>query len=167
MKILEIKNPNDAWIIHREEIETLQDGVCDVYVILDAISGRCFGMETTKDLPSSSKILGLIKTSCSQANTTPKSIFILKKDPLAEVVGAICAGLQINFDTATKKELAQFTEEFSKSFRQFKMGNKVPLQEPEYEDISREEVEAFIPDTYGHLSLCFGQEIQILLPKII
>jgi len=165
MKILEIKNPNDAWIIHREEIETLQDGVCDVYVILDAISGHCFGMETTKDLPSSSKILGLIKTSCSQANTTPKSIFILKKDPLAEVVGAICAGLQINFDTATKKELAQFTEEFSKSFRQFKMGNKVPLQEPEYEDISREEVEAFIPETYGPCPCASGKKYKFCCQK--
>jgi hypothetical protein len=37
MKILELKKSNDAWIIHREEVETLQDGFCDLYVIIDAI----------------------------------------------------------------------------------------------------------------------------------
>jgi len=121
VNISEAKNPNDLWIIHREEIETLQDGFCDVYVILDVITGQCFGMGTSKDLPSSSKILSLIKNSCLQAGTTPRSIFIFKKDPLVEVVGAICNGLKIHFDTAIKKVLTPFTDEFSKSFKQFKM----------------------------------------------
>lgn len=81
MNISQAKNPNDLWIIHREEIETLQDGICDVYVILDAITGQCFGTETSKDLPSSSKILSLIKNSCSQAGTIPRSIFYFKERP--------------------------------------------------------------------------------------
>jgi hypothetical protein len=109
-------------------------------------------------MPSSSKISSLIRTSCSLANTTPKSIFILKKDPLAEVVGTICDDLQINFDTATEKELAPLTKEFSKSFRQFKRGNRPPTQVTEYDEVSREEVEAFIPDTYGLCPCASGKK---------
>lgn len=166
MKTLEIKNPNDAWIIHREEVETLQDGACDIYVILDAISGHCFSMETSKDLPSSSKMLSLIKTSCSKASITPKSIFILKKDPLAEVIEAICAGLKINFNTATKKELAPFTNKFSKSFRQFQMGNNPPnTQGPEHDELSREEVKAFTPDTYGPCPCASGNKYKFCCQK--
>ena len=166
MNISQAKNPNDLWIIHREEIETLQDGICDVYVILDAITGQCFGTETSKDLTSSSKILSLIKNSCSQAGTIPRSIFILKKDPLAEVVGAICSGLKIHFDTAIKKELTPFTDEFSKSFKQFKIGNQAPLKEPGYDDVSKEEVESFVPDTYGPCPCASGQKYKFCCQKV-
>jgi len=165
MKLSEAKNSNDLWIIHREEIETLQDGVCDVYTILDAITGHCFGMETSKDLPSSMKILTLIKSACSQANASPKLICVLKKDPLAEVVGAVCVGLKIHFSTALQKELTPFTDEFSKSFKQFKMGNQAPLNEPEYDDVSKEEVDSFVPDTYGPCPCASGQKYKFCCQK--
>jgi tetratricopeptide (TPR) repeat protein len=165
VEISEAKNPNDLWIIHREEIETLQDGICDVYVILDAKTGHCFGMETSKDLPSLSKILSLIKNSCSQAGTTPRSILILKKDPLTEVVSAICAGLKIQFNTAIQKELTPFTIEFSKSFKQFKMGNQAQPTDPEYDEISKEEVESFVPETYGPCPCASGQKYKFCCQK--
>jgi tetratricopeptide (TPR) repeat protein len=165
MKILEIKNPNDAWVIHREEIETLQDGFCDIYIILDASTGYCLGIETSKGLPTSSKILNLIKTSCSKANTTPKSIFILNKDPLAEVVGDICINLKINFNTATTNELSPFTEEFSKSFHQFEMGNKKQSQESEFDEVSREELKSFIPETYGPCPCASGKKFRFCCQK--
>lgn len=165
MNFSETKNPNDLWIIHREEIDTLQDGICDIYVLLDAITGHCFGMETSKDLPSSLKILTLIKNACSQANVAPQLICILKKDPLSEVVAAICSGLKIPFATAIKKEIMPFTDEFSRSFKQFKMGNQSPLKEPEYDEVSNEEVESFVPDTYGPCPCASGQKYKFCCQK--
>jgi len=81
-------------------------------------------METSKDLPSSSQILELIKKSCSKINTTPKKIYILKKDPLVEVVQAVCSGLEIIFEVATKKELDPFISDFTNSIKQFKRRKK-------------------------------------------
>ncbi|MGE0632233.1 MAG: hypothetical protein AB7O96_07485 [Pseudobdellovibrionaceae bacterium] len=57
---LNFSKSNDAWILHREEIETIQDGNCNIYVLLDAYSGFCFDQEICVDLPESSKIISLL-----------------------------------------------------------------------------------------------------------
>ncbi len=163
MSLSEIKNPNDAWIIHREEINTLQDGVCDIYVVLDVITGRCLEMETSKNLPSSSQILELIKKSCSQVNTTPQKIYILKKDPLAEVVQAVCSGLKIAFDVATQQALNPFISDFTNSFKQFKCGKNEFIDKNN--DVSPEEIEAFIPDTYGPCPCASGKKYRFCCQK--
>src|SRR3989339_2089351 len=163
MSLLEIKNPDDAWIIHREEVDTLQDGICDIYVVLDAISRHCLEMETSKDLPSSSQILELIKKSCSKANTTPKKIYILKKDPLAEVVQAVCSELKITFEVATKKDLDPFISDFTNSFKQFKSGKNEVLDKND--DVSQEEIDAFIPETYGPCPCASGKKYRFCCQK--
>lgn len=30
---LNISKPNDAWVLHREEINTTKEGTCNVYVL--------------------------------------------------------------------------------------------------------------------------------------
>jgi len=155
----------EAWILNREEFETLQDGLCNVYVILDAISGYCFGMETSKNLPSSSQISALIKSSCAKANAVPKSILIMKTDPLVEVINAICSGMKISFSAETKKGLDPFIDEFKKSFQNFKRGSQESTLAHESDEISREEVEAFIPDAYSPCPCASGKKYKFLLPK--
>ena len=93
MRSTTIQSANDAWIIHREEIETARDGVCDIYVLLDAVTGYCLGQEISKDLPSAGQILNLLKKAFLDSKAKPKNIFILKKDPLSLVVESIAKGL--------------------------------------------------------------------------
>lgn len=149
---------NDAWILHREEIETVQDGICDVYVVLDAISGYCLEMGTSKSLLSSAEVLDLIKNSCIKSNATPRSILILKTDPLVEVVSAVCAGMNIPFSAETKKDLRPFTDDFKKSFQNLKKGTQDSTSNYESDDVSREEVEAFIPDAYSPCPCASGKK---------
>lgn len=165
MKVSEVRNLNDAWILHREEIETLQDGICDVYVILDAISGYCFAMETSKDLPSPSKLAALLEQSFTKAKTKPKSIFILKSDPLVEEISLICKELKIPFNTALKKELTPFINDFLVAFRELKTGQQEPTQITEDDLVSQEEVEAFIPETYGPCPCGSGKKYKFCCQK--
>jgi hypothetical protein len=118
-KSLAFNGPNDARILHREKIDTARDGSCNVYVLLDAYSGFCFGQKISVDLPGSAKVL------------------ILKKDPYLEVIGSICSGLGVPLSEHPAKELAPFVRSFKDAFRQFMKGNstseKSPLDEEEQE----------------------------------
>lgn len=156
--------PNDMWIIHREELETVQDGVCDIYVLLDAVTRHCLGMELSKELPSSLKVIELIEGAIKKYNARPKAIAILKADPLAEVAEAICKGLEIPFQTLTKKEISPLVEEFAASFKKFKIGSDTTL--PEEESISKEEFQAFIPETYGPCPCASGMKYKFCCQKI-
>lgn len=73
---MNINEANDAWILHREDISTLKEGHCNVYVLLEASSGYCFGMETSKDLPTKVKISELLQSAHKKANKWPKQILI-------------------------------------------------------------------------------------------
>ncbi|MFZ4715456.1 MAG: SEC-C metal-binding domain-containing protein [Bacteriovoracaceae bacterium] len=159
MKILHPHQPNDLWIIHREEVSTTQDGVCDAYAILDADNGHCFGIEMSKDLPSSSKIIALIKTANAKANAIPKAIGILKSDPLTPVIEAICNGMKIPFQVFTKKEIAPFVSDFSNSFRSDFLGRGTPTPD-------QKEAEAFIPQTYDPCPCASGQKYKFCCQKI-
>lgn len=158
------QNPNDLWIIHREEVETTQDGVCDVYVILDAVSKHCLGMNTSKDLPTIAKTIELLQNAIQKYSESPKSIAILKADPLAEITQAVCNDLKISFQTLTKKEITPLVSEFAESFKQFKNQSKNPP--PEYDEVSREEAEAFIPETYGPCPCASGNKYKFCCQKI-
>lgn len=152
------------WIIHREEIETIKDGTCDVYVLLDAVTKHCFGMLTSRELPSSLEVIELIRGATRKYGATPKSIAILKSDPLAEVVVAISKGLNITPEVLTSKEILPLVEDFVKSFRGFKTGND-PLS-MEKETFSKEEIKAFIPQTYGPCPCASGEKYKFCCQKI-
>jgi Tfp pilus assembly protein PilF len=159
-----IVHPNDMWIIHREEIETIKDGNCDVYVLLDAVTKHCVGMLTSRELPSSLEVIELIRGATRKYVATPKSIAILKSDPLAEVVVAISKGLNVTPEVLTSKEISPLVEEFVKSFRGLKTGKDPSTMEKE--SISKDEIQAFTPQTYGPCPCASGEKYKFCCQKI-
>ncbi len=160
MATLQPQNPNDLWVIHREEIETTQDGVCDVYTILDAVTGHCFGIELSKVLPTRAKLKQLIKTSIAKYNEGPKTIVILKADPLATIAEIVCMDLKIPLQLLTKKEITPFTSDFSNSFNKDMNG----MQEEASSE--RQQAEAFIPQSYDPCPCASGQKYKFCCQKI-
>lgn len=161
---LDISQPNDAWILHREEIETTQDGSCNIYVLLDAYSNFCFGQEISIDLPPSSKTTELLKKAYARAGSWPKSVIISKKDPLAEMLGAICQGMNIPFESRSENDLAPHVRTFRVSFKQFK--SKAPSRdEPPASTEEQAELEAFIPESYGPCPCASGKKFKFCCQK--
>ena len=156
--------PNDAWILQREEIETVQDGSCNIYVLLDAYSSFVFGQEISIDLPSSQKITKLLKDAHKKGGTWPHQVLISKSDPLAETLQAICQGLKVPFEALPAKYLQPYLQHFKNSFKEFKRGAPSPddLHIPESE---QQNLEAFIPDTYGPCPCASGQKFKFCCQK--
>lgn len=160
---LKITEKNQAWILHREEVETIQDGSCNIYVLLDAYTGYCFGQELCVDLPSATKVVSLLQLAKSQAETWPLQILILKKDPFLETLGTICKGFKLPLKETTAKELQPIVRDFKDSFRQFKKG--VPLDD-DLSSEEREELEAFIPESYSPCPCASGKKFKFCCQKI-
>jgi Tfp pilus assembly protein PilF len=155
------QKPNDLWVFHREELETIQDGVCDIYVILDAVSGQCISFNTSKDLPPVPQLMSIIKEAIAKHGATPKNMAILKSDPLAEIIEGICHSFKIPFTTFTKKEITTFVSDFSNQFRTEMKGMKPLDDSPEHK-----EAEAFIPQTYGPCPCASGLKYKFCCQKI-
>jgi tetratricopeptide (TPR) repeat protein len=160
---------NQAWILHREEIETTKDGVCNVYVLLDAHSKHCFGQEMSMDLPASSKIMSMLETSFLKAKARPKQILISKQDPFIETFQAICTGLKIPLMELTTKELLPFVKEFADSFRQFRKGSTTfgtQLANTEIQsEVELVELKAFAPDSYSLCPCSSGKKFKFCCQK--
>jgi hypothetical protein len=155
------QNPDDLWVFHREEIETTQDGVCDIYVILDAVSGHCISFNTSTDLPPVPQLMAIIKEAMAKYQTTPKKMAILKSDPLTEIIEGICHSFKIPFTALTKKEVTPFVDDFSNQFRTQMKGMKPFDETPEHK-----EAEAFIPETYGPCPCASGLKYKFCCQKI-
>ena len=168
MQTLNFTKPNAAWIFHREDLETTQDGSCNVYVLLDAYSEFIFGQEISVDLPSTSKITDLLKSAHSKLNTWPQQILILKNDPYVENFQIICKDLNIPLKELTANELKPLVQGFRNSFRQFKMGRLLPDESDEPMPLSeaeQEELDAFIPETYSPCPCASGKKFKFCCQK--
>ncbi|MEI7973483.1 MAG: tetratricopeptide repeat protein [Bdellovibrio sp.] len=156
--------PNDAWILHREEIETIQDGSCNIYVLLDAYSSFVFGQEISVDLPSVLKITKLLKDAHAKSRSWPTQILTLKTDPFAETLQTICHGLKVPFEALPAKYLQPHLQHFKNSFKEFKHGSRSPddLPIPENE---KQNLEAFIPDSYGPCACASGKKFKFCCQK--
>ena len=161
-----VVDKNEAWILHREEMETIQDGSCNIYVLMDAYTGYCFGQEICVDLPSSTKIMGLLKVAQSQAKRWPQKMLILKKDPFAETFAALCTSMKIPFEEMTAKELQPYVKPFKDSFRQFKKGPPVTESVGTLSPSDQEELEAFIPESYSPCPCASGHKFKFCCQKI-
>lgn len=160
---------NQAWILHREEIETTKDGVCNIYVLLDAFSKHCLGQEIAIDLPATSKIQVMLESSFLQAKSRPQQILISKADPLSEIFQAICKDLKIPLIEVTARELLPHVKPFADSFRQFKMGAReseaqfrIDDQRPEVEQV---ELKAFVPESYSLCPCSSGKKFKFCCQK--
>lgn len=160
---------NQAWILHREEIETTKDGVCNIYVLLDAFSEHCFGQEIAINLPAASKIRAMLESSFLQAKSRPQQILISKADPISETIQTICKGLKIPLTEVTARELLPLVKPFTDSFRQFKTGARESETQFRNND-SRSEIEqvelrAFIPESYSLCPCSSGKKFKFCCQK--
>lgn len=166
---LTFTKPNEAWILFREEMHTVQDGSCNVYILLDAYSQYILGMEAFYDLPTLLNITKLLGKAHEKVGTWPKHFLILKKDPFAESFKEICNNHKAPLRELTGKEMQPLIQGFRNSFRQFKMGK---LQDEEQvsisdvEDVDDEELEAFIPETYSPCPCASGKKFKFCCQKI-
>lgn len=157
----EFNKPNAAWILHREEIDTVRDGYCNIYVLLDAYSTYCFGQESSIDLPAPKKINALLKQGFEKAGAWPGKIVVLKKDPYAENLKPICRALNLPMAELTTTEIEPYLRPFKESFAEFKGGSSPPP----LSDDEREELETFIPESYGPCPCASGKKFKFCCQK--
>lgn len=162
---LNITKPNDAWIFHRDEIHTTKDGVCNVYVLLDAFSGYCFKIEVFQDLPPTSSIIHFLEHAKSKAGCLPKKILISKKNPCVNELRSICNAYSIIMTECPPKELFPLLKPFIESFEAFKMGEDPEEYKPPSE-IERHELEVFIPDAYDLCPCASGRKFKYCCQNI-
>jgi tetratricopeptide (TPR) repeat protein len=159
----EYLKPNEAWILHREEIETTVDGSCNIYVLLDAYSSFCFGQEISVDLLSEKSIRNLFNSARTKAEVWPKKVLILKSDPMAESLNVICHDLDIPFEALPAKYLRPYLQHFKDSFRQFKQGTDVLTRD--LSETEKEELEAFVPSSYDPCPCASGKKFKFCCQK--
>jgi len=147
MNKLNIYKHNDAWILHREEITTIKDGVCNVYVLLEAHDNYCFGNTTSSDLPTKTSITNLLKKAKKKSGGWPKQILISKKDPFVTMLEEIGVTLNLVVESATSQDLQPYIQIFSEGFTKFKYG-ATDTETDDLTDIEEAELKAFVPDTY-------------------
>ena len=158
---LNIDKPNDAWILHREDIDTIQDGSCNIFVLLDAVSGFCFGQEISIDLLEPSLISNILEGAHKQTGHWPKQILIMKSDPLVETLRGICEDMNVAFNSLPKKDLKQYVQPFTVAIQEAMGG----LPAEELSEIEQEEIEMFIPETYGPCPCASGKKFKFCCQK--
>lgn len=161
---LGVTQPNDAWILHREEIYTVQDGFCNVYFLLDAYSQFCFDLVTAIDLPSISEMIDIFKKANFTTGHWPKQILIDKSDPYIEMLQSICQKFNLSSHSVPHKSLKPFIQSFSSAFNAFNRSdqhNVEPLPE-----VLEQELKAFIPNTYGPCPCASGQKFKFCCQKV-
>lgn len=156
MHDLDIVRPNDAWILHREDVDTVKDGNCNVYALLDAYSGFCFGMVTAIEMPSNAQLVDLLQEARTKAKTWPKQALIVKQDPLVETFKTIGKDLKVETHALPARDLQPYTQPFSESFFEFKTGKRPH----EWHAAVKEEIKAFIPDTYDPCPCASGKKFK-------
>ncbi|MBF0107533.1 MAG: tetratricopeptide repeat protein [Deltaproteobacteria bacterium] len=166
MTLTNITKPNDAWIIHRQEVDTTQDGNCNVYFLLDAHSGYLFGIESSVEQPDGEKVLAFFKKARETSGQWPKTVMIFKGDPFIDIFQDVCDELNLSLASdVTKKELKPYVKNLVDAFGAFKKGeprlNDVPLSEEE-----EEEIEQFIPETYSPCPCASGDKFKFCCQKI-
>jgi tetratricopeptide (TPR) repeat protein len=158
--------PNQAWILYREEMDTIKDGSCNVYVLMDAFLGFLFGQEISIDLPTKKSIFELLKNAHSKAGTWPQQLLILKKDPFTETFQEMSIELSIPLKELTAKEIQPLVKRFRETFHQFKMGNPKAEEIRPMTDVEEEELEAFIPETYSPCPCASGKKFKFCCQRI-
>ena len=157
--------PNQAWILHRDEVTTTINGVCNIYALLDAYSGYCFAHVISIDLPYSKQIINLLKSAHSEISAWPTQILILKTDPLLEPFQAICSGMKIPLIELTAKDLKPFIREFKESIREFGKTKELLDSPPPLSEVERAEIDAFVPDSYAPCPCASGKKYRFCCQK--
>lgn len=158
--------PNDVWIMHRKDIDTIKDGLCHLYVFLDGASGICVNNKLFRDLPTKMELTTFIKDACAKAKSQPKVIAIRKKDPLAETLKISCAEFQITYYAGVDREIDPLTKEFEESFSDFSKSSidGTNLHDiPDSEDI--ETAKSLIPEPYSPCPCASGKKFKFCCSK--
>jgi len=153
---------NEAWVLHREDLYTTQDGHCNIYLLLDAYSKVCLGHILTVDLPEISDVSNLLNNAKTETGGWPRQVFIAKNDPYVTALKSITKGLNVKTTDVPYKDLKKMIRPFSESFDyEFKGGKHLPpLSTSE-----REEMEASIPQTYNPCPCASGKKFKYCCQK--
>jgi tetratricopeptide (TPR) repeat protein len=159
--MLSVTKPNEIWILHREDFETQKEGNCNLYVLLDAFTGYCFGFETSVDLPELTKISDLIIRASKNNTLVPQKIVIQKSDPYVENLKKICDGLKIDVEELPEKYITPFIQPFIDSLQGFRGGST----NHHLTQGQQEEAKALVPDTYGPCPCASGKKFKFCCQK--
>lgn len=159
---MNITKPNDAWVLHREEVYTIQDGYCNVYLLLDAHSTFCFGQVLSVDLPPTVDMIHLLKKARRKTDGWPRQILIVKDDPYIMTLSVITEDFNIKTTVLPYKDLKKFVHALSESFNKFKSGTlRHPEPKPEQESLRE-----LIPKTYSFCPCASGKKFKFCCQKI-
>ncbi len=106
------------WVLHREGVCTQKEGPCNLYFLLNAYSGYCFGPCLTVDLPSRSEVLSLLREACFKIHRWPKEILIDKKEPYREILKSLGNGLSVPIPMLPFKDLKAWVQPLSEGLKE-------------------------------------------------
>jgi hypothetical protein len=158
---LNVFQPQDAWVLHREDIYIAEE-VCNAYVLLDAYSCYCFAQELSVDIISKVTIINMITNAINQAQgELPKQFLIAKNDPLLATLKQIGLEFKMKVQDLPAKEIKELIRPFSDAFIKFTTGN----DNAQLSTLERDELEAFIPATYGPCPCASGKQFKFCCQK--
>ena len=159
--MLIIQYINSAWIFHREEINTLEDGNCNVYLLLDAFSRFVFGHVISINDPKKSDVISLLEKAHDQSTQWPTQILISKNDPYIELLTNFLHDLNLELIPVLQKDLNYYLTEIKELFYPSKKEKKNHLS-----DVEEAELKAFIPETYAPCHCGSGKKFKFCCQKI-
>ena len=152
--------PNQAWLIHSEDLETVQDGHCNLYAIIDAYSQHCFTQLVHQDLPSAAEFKKLFKEAKQKASSFPDQILISAKDPSGDTLRLICDELKIRLEKINSNEFQPLVADFSQAIKRFQghVNEELLGSRPTSEEIA--EARSLVPEPYDPCPCASGKKFK-------
>jgi len=145
---------NPAWLLCRVDAQFDDAKTVDVYFVIDLPSSMLLAHEIVVDVISKQQVKEIINMA-GEKFELPKRIILASGDPAEEHLSKICKKLGIAFETIPAPYLEELTTDI-KQFcgEHFFSPSSIPHMIPddvieEYEDISKADLIASIPDSYS------------------
>ena len=153
---------DEALFFHREEIPTRDQGICNVYALMDLGSAFCFGAETFIEAPTVDRICALLRQT-QKLPGAPRLVFASRKEPYPEVLEEACQILDLKFTLIADSTLKPYTKFFSESFRNQMNPSRV-------RKVTRRataaDIEEAMPQAYDPCPCSSGQKYRFCCQKI-
>lgn len=159
---------DNAWIIHREEIDTIADGCCNVYMLLHPESGFCFAVRAVLEAPSPTEMHILFEEAKDKYGNWPKQILIASSEPYLTDFENYCQKLKLPLLIISSKEMQAFTHSVSQSFKQTMKHKQPDPMEPQpiIDPDDEAAADALIPETYGPCPCASGKKFKFCCKHI-
>lgn len=166
---LNINKLNDAWIIHREEVTTEVDGLCNGCFIIDAYSGFCLGGEFFIEQPTQARIIHLFEAAVDKAyGVKPKKILIGSQEPYVDELISIFKKIDVELYPIVQKELVVYLQEFVQGFQEFSGNAHYKPYLDEINSISDEQMaQVMLPESYSLCPCASGEKYKFCCQKAL